>query len=294
MPRVAESCSVAVARPHCNPVPVNGAQRLAAYSGDNFMFLFRVFQIAAQARSTLAGGYLALVLGACAAAPPATPAATDAAEVKQVDATAAETAADSSPRVQFYTAKLTFHGGPWNGFVHEWERDLTQIDSVLIYGNTHLTPPAVAFAMQDHMSLPATSKTGKPTLVPLDFQMRFGILIEAVGFPVHTGKTGSFPISCKSPMVQVNFDTWSYRSTCPSATGSFEIDQWSASPGGKFSGTTKGRAPMYFFDSLHNDDCKAADTALTCKAIDKWVDFEASFDFVVPDLNKNSAPDTFP
>ncbi|MSQ82278.1 MAG: hypothetical protein EXR77_05075 [Myxococcales bacterium] len=258
------------------------------------MFWFRFSPILAPRLPAGCSAVFVFILAACATPPPATPAATDTAQVKQVDATAVETSADTSARVQYYAAKLSFHGGPWNGFVHEWERDLTQIDSVLIYGNTHLTPPAVAFAMQDHMSLPATSKTGKPTLVPLDFQLRFGILIEAVGFPVHTGKTGSFPISCKSPMVQVNFDTWSYRSTCPSATGSFEIDQWSASPGGKFSGTTKGRAPMYFFDSLHNDDCKAADTALTCKATDKWVDFEASFDFVVPDLNKNSAPDAFP
>jgi len=242
-----------------------------------------------------AAAVAAVVVAACSDPPPATLAsdavASDAADG---DATAAGGADVKVKRTQYYAARLTFHGGPFDGRIVELDRDLTQVDSVLIYGNTHLTPPAVAFGMQDHVPQPATSSQGKPVIVPLDFQMRFGILVEAVGFPVNTGGPGKYPFSCKAPMIQVNFDTWTYRSTCPLASGEWEIEKWSASPGGKFAGTVKGKALLYFFDSSKTDDCKADHTAATCTKPDKWVDVEAEFDFTVPELNKNSAPDASP
>lgn len=225
------------------------------------------------------------------------PTPTPAADTAVADAGATDTgqvADTAAKRTQYYAAKLTFHGAPFDGKVVELDRDLTQIDSVLIYGNTHLTPPAVAFGMQDHVPQPATTQKGQPTIIPLDFQLRFGILVEAVGFPVNTGKAGTYPFGCTSPMVQVNFDMYSYRSTCPGNDGQFEIEKWAASPGGKFSGTVKGRAAAYIFQSSAVDDCKAENTAQTCKVKDKWVDVEAEFDFLVPALNSNSAPDAWP
>ncbi len=224
------------------------------------------------------------------------PAASTTTDAGATDATAvADTAAkDTAARVQFYSARFEFHGGPFDGRVFEVDRDLTQIDSVLIYGNTHLTPPAVAFGLEDTIPQPATSANGKPTIINLAFQLRFGILIEAPGFPVNTGQAGNYKFGCKAPLVHIKLDTWNYRTTCPTANGSLDVDKWSASPGGKFSGSLKGRAPMFFFDSSHTDPCKAESAAVTCKVTDKWVDFEASYDFVVPELNKNSAPDTTP
>ncbi len=201
---------------------------------------------------------------------------------------------DTSARVQFYAARFAFHGGPYDGRVIEVDRDLTQIDSVLIYGNTHLTPPAVAFGLEDAIPQPATAANGKPTIINLAFQLRFGILIEGPGFPVNTGQAGNYKFGCKAPLVHIKLDTWNYRTTCPTAAGELDVDKWSASPGGKFSGSLKGKAPMFFFDSSHTDPCKPESAAVTCKVTDKWVDFEASFDFVVPELNKNSAPDAFP
>lgn len=236
---------------------------------------------------------LAAALSACASPTATSGSGSDASALS--DATAGDSAvADTYKRTQYYAAKLVFHGGTYDGRVQEWDRDLTKIDNVLIYGNTHLTPPAVAFGLQDHMQVPVTTKDGTAAIMPLDFQLRFGILVEAVGFPVNTGKAGTYPFACTSPLVQVNLNTWTYRSTCPASSGQFEIDKWSASPGGHFSGTVKGKVPQFIFDSSHVDDCKAENTALTCSKPNNWVDVEAEFDFVVPELNKNSAPDAWP
>lgn len=222
-------------------------------------------------------------LTACGGDPPPTPSPTT-----KTDAAAEVSAKDSGPpRTQFYAASYTFHGGKFDGKSFEVDRDLSKVSGVLSFGNSHLTPPAMAFAMEDSVNQVVKGANGQAAMAPLTLQLRFGILVEAVGFPINTGNTGVYPLGCKAPMMQVKMDNLMYRSTCPLSvgTGQIEITQWASSPGGKFSGLFKGRAFAYNYNSSFLDDCNAEHTAQTCKQPQVWVDVEGEFDFTLPPVN---------
>lgn len=194
----------------------------------------------------------------------------------------------AAARTQYYAATLKFHGGKFDGRTVELDRDLTAISGVLSFGNSHLTPPAVAFGLEDHVPQPYTTPTGNPTIMPLTLQLRFGILVEAVGFAAHTPKAGTYPFSCKAPLVQVVLDNELFRSTCKDNTGFVEIEKWSSEPGGKFRGVFKGKVGRHKTDPSGTDDCAPGYAEQACSyASPSWVDMEGEFDFTLPELNKD-------
>lgn len=194
----------------------------------------------------------------------------------------------ASVRTQYYAATLKFHGGKFDGRTVSLDRDLTLIAGVLSFGNSHLTPPAVAFGLEDQVPQPFTSASGQPAIVPLSFQIRFGILVEAVGFAAHTPKAGTYPFSCHAPFLQVVLDNELFRSTCPDNKGFIEIEKWSSEPGGKFRGVFKGKVGRHKTDPTGTDDCAAGYAEQACAfAKPSWVDIEGEFDFTLPELNKD-------
>ena len=188
-------------------------------------------------------------------------------------------------RKQGYRLTLTFHGGKADGKVIVLDRDLGGDQGKLAFGNTHLQPPAVSFAVIDSESQPFGG-----TVAPLDVQFRFGILIEAANHPINIGKPGIYPFGCGNPLVQVNFVDGMYRSSCPDLDGQLEIVDWSAEPGGRFRGRVQGRLQHYFFSSTWLDDCDPAGLGQTCKDTLSWVDISGDFSFTLPPLNSDVAP----
>lgn len=197
-------------------------------------------------------------------------------------------AADVSQRSHFYTATLKFHGGKHDGRVIVLDRDLTGVPGVVSFGNSHLTPPAVALGLEDHVSQPITSATGTPTLVPLTLQLRWGILVEAPGFPAHTPAAGTYPFSCAAPLVQVVLDTELYRSTCPGNSGAIQVTQWTATTGGHFRGSFAGKVGRHKTDPAGTDDCAAGYAAQACSYPQpSWVEVSGQFDVLLPALNQD-------
>lgn len=238
----------------------------------------------------LALGLLAAVAGATGCgSDTATPPKTASDTVASADATAAGDSLADANRTQYYAALLTFHGGPFDGLQVDLDRDLSQIPGVLSFGNSHLTPPAVAFALEDQVPQAVKNKDGKFVQVQFNLQIRFGILVEAQGFPADTPKAGSYPLGCKQPLLQVKLNNQMYRSTCPGAvgSGSIDVDEWSSTAGGRFRGSFQGKAMAYFYDSSHLDECKATDAMATCKTTDTWVELTGAFDFTLPALNQD-------
>ncbi len=201
--------------------------------------------------------------------------------------TASDSTSDTSLKSQYYAASYTFHGGTFAGQTFQVERDLTQTSGVLSFGNSHLTYPAVAFAIEDQADQVVKGADGKWKPTKLALQLRFGILVPGPGFPVNTGAAGTYPLGCKPPMIQVVLATQMYRSSCPLSAGSGDIvvTQWAAEKDGRFSGTFKGRAYAYNYNSSYLDDCNPEHTAQTCKQPDIWVDVQGSFDFTLPGIN---------
>jgi hypothetical protein len=200
-----------------------------------------------------------------------------------------DTGKDSSLKSQYYSAHYTFHGGAFGGQSFSVERDLTQTPGVLSFGNSHLTYPAVAFAIDDQVDEATKTAAGKWTSTKLALQLRFGILVPAQGFAVNTGAAGTYPLGCKPPLMQVVLATQMYRSSCPLSVGSGDIvvTQWAAEKGGHFAGTFKGRAYAYNYNSSFLDDCNANHTAQTCKQPEIWVDIGGEFDFTLPGINQD-------
>lgn len=197
-------------------------------------------------------------------------------------------AADTSSRSHYYTATLKFHGGKHDGRIIALDRSLQGVPGVVSFGNTHLTPPAVALGLEDHVSQPITSATGTPTLVPLTLQLRFGILVEAAGFAAHTPKAGSYPFSCAAPLVQVVLDTELYRSTCPGNGGEIKVVEWSASPAGRFRGSFAGKVGRHKTDPAGTDDCAAGYADQACSyAQPSWVEVSGQFDLILPEINQD-------
>jgi hypothetical protein len=234
-------------------------------------------------------GWVMLVCGSSGCGGDTTgPTAASADTSSVADAGLADAQTDAS-RTQYYAALLTFHGGQFDGLQVDLDRDLSQIPGVLSFGNSHLTPPAVAFALEDQVPQAVKNKDGKFVQVQFNLQIRFGILVEAEGFPADTPKAGSYPLGCKQPLLQVKLNNQMYRSTCPGATGSgsIDVDAWSSTPGGRFRGSFQGKAMAYFYDSSHLDECKATDAMATCKTTDTWVELTGAFDFTLPALNQD-------
>ncbi len=230
---------------------------------------------------------IAAVAAGCGEQAPAAGPAADTAAVAAADG-GGDAASDSAARTQYYAATLKFHGGKFDGRTVSLDRDLTQVSGVLSFGNSHMTPPAVAFGLEDHVPQPYTTATGQPTIMPLTLQLRFGILVEAVGFAAHASKAGSYAFSCKAPLVQVVLDNELFRSTCPDNSGFIEIEKWSSEPGGNFRGVFKGKVGRHKTDPSGTDDCAPGYAEQACKyATPSWIDIEGEYDFTLPELNKD-------
>lgn len=194
-------------------------------------------------------------------------------------------------RTQYYAANLKFHGGKFDGRTVSLDRDLSKTPWALSFGNTHLTPPAVAFALEDAVPQPFTTATGQPTIMPLTLQLRFGNLVEAVDYVAHAPKAGTYQFSCHAPLVQVVLDTELFRSTCPGDSGFIEVEKWSSETGGKFRGVFKGKVSRHKTDPTGTDDCVVGYAEQACTyAKPSWIDIEGEFDFTLPKLNDNRAP----
>ena len=226
----------------------------------------------------------ALLAGSAACSEPAAPTpAPDAAMAK--DSIPADAKVVNN-WVQGYSANLRFHGGIPDGQDVHLERDLHGTKTILSFGNTHLTPPALSFAVDDSVSVVLP---GKPAS-PLQFTLRFGFIAESSAQPLQCGKSGTYPFSCQSPAMLVTYKGFSYRSTCPGLQGAIVVTDWSQDPGGRFAGHFSGRLQAYKPDSQKLDDCAAANTKETCSKTDWWVDVDGVFGFELPAVNGTEAP----
>lgn len=186
---------------------------------------------------------------------------------------------------QGYRLKLRFTGGKADGVHIELDQDLSGDQGKVIFGNTHLEPPAVSFAVQD-----SVAQAFAGTVQKLDLQFRFGFVVGAKSHPISVGAPGSYPFSCAAPMLQVTFVDGMYRSSCPGMQGSVEVVEFSSAPGGRFRGRVKGRLQHYFFSSQYLDDCNPDGLGVTCKDTASWVDVDGDFGFTLPPLNDDVAP----
>jgi hypothetical protein len=230
---------------------------------------------------------LAVALVACSSN-----AATEATDAK------AEVAADVSQEwTQGYSATLTFHGGPADptgkGATLQLDRDLTSgASTVFAFGSTHLQWPAISLSMTDNVY----EINGKQTT--LEFHLGLGLLVGSGSGPnggppeVHTPAVGTYPFSCKPPLLRVVYKGFQYKSTCPDLNGEIQVTQWSKTAGGRMVGTFSGTLHFYFADPSHQDDCSTADTvkpgavadtAITCPVTKPWsVDVQGHFGFTLP------------
>lgn len=184
---------------------------------------------------------------------------------------------------QGYCVKFTFHGGKVDGRTFTLQHDLTGTHSTIIYGDTHMQPPAVALAIDDHWQLGQYKD-------PLEFQLVFGNLVEAPGFPAFLPKAGTYDFSCKPPYVQINYKNIMYRSTCPGLKGSIVVTQWTSASGEQFLGHFQGTLQQYLYNSKLLDDCSGDDNTTTCKVTDVTVDVEGTFGLTLPAMNSDLAP----
>ena len=184
---------------------------------------------------------------------------------------------------QGYCIKFTFHGQKFDGHTFTLQRDLTGTPSTVVFGNTHMTPPAASLAIHDTWQL-------GPYKDLLDLNIVFGNLVTAPGFPAFVPKAADYPFACTPPYVDFSYGNIRYRSTCPGLAGDINVKQWTASPGEQFTGRFSGHLQQYLPGPGGSDDCQAADAALTCKSALNNVDIEGTFGLTLPALNAAVAP----
>ena len=224
-----------------------------------------------------------LILGFCGAACGSTPGPAETAAVEDV-----AVANDTSEGVvcgenwqQGYCIKFTFHGQKFDGRTFTVQRDLTGTSSTVVFGDTHMQPPAVSLAIHDTWQLGAYKD-------PLDLNFVLGNLVNAPGFPPFVPKAADYPFSCTPPYLDFSYGNIRYRSTCPGLAGDINVKQWSATPGGLVTGRFAGHLQQFLGA---NDDCKdATAVAAACKSALNTVDVEGTFGVTLPALNSDLAP----
>ena len=182
---------------------------------------------------------------------------------------------------QGYCIKFTFHGQKFDGRSFTVQRDLTGTSSTVVFGDTHMQPPAASLAIHDTWQL-------GPYKDPLDLNIVFGNLVNAPGFPPFVPKADDYPFSCTLPYLDFSYGNIRYRSTCPGLSGDIHVKTWTASPGSLFAGTFSGHLQQYQPGPGGSDDCATAPPA--CKSAVNTVDVEGTFGLTLPALNGAEAP----
>lgn len=188
---------------------------------------------------------------------------------------------------QGYRAKLSFHGGNSDGRVISLDRGFneTEVKTAFAFGSSHKQPPAISLGVHDHVLY--TLPTGKQT--PLDVIFEFGNLIGSASDPLQLPKADTYPFGCHAPMLQVQFQSSMYRSTCPGQAGEIVVTDWSHEQGGRFAGHFHGTLHVYYFDSAHPDDCVTAGMEQICKNT-ATVDVDGAFGFTLPAPDGKDTP----
>ncbi len=223
---------------------------------------------------------MATWLSACSGTTP-TPAATaDASSTTDISGTDVNSATDGAivnNWTQGYSIQLTFHSPvdkSVDGAVIKLDRDLTdKVATSFSFGSTHMLPPAIALAVQDHVSY-----SWKGNASPLDVQFNFGNLVESSANPAQCTKANSYPFKCSAPSMRVSFRSITYRSTCPALEGTVVITDWASVKDGYFAGHFSGTLGAFFSGST--DDC--TDAAKSCTHPDQTVDIQGVFGFTLP------------
>ena len=184
---------------------------------------------------------------------------------------------------QGYCVKFTFHGQKFDGRTFTLQRDLTGTSSTVVFGNSHMQPPAASLAIHDTWQL-------GPFKDVLDFTLVFGNLVDAPGFPPFVPNAADYPFSCKPPYVDFSYGNIRYRSTCPGLQGDINVKLWTATPGQQFTGRFSGHLQQYLPGPGGSDDCNPSDAAATCKSALNTVDVEGTFGLTLPALNSDVAP----
>ena len=185
-----------------------------------------------------------------------------------------------------YEAKLTFKGGPADGYVVPFKRDFfsdtIKCQPEFAFGSTHLTPPALSFGVQDQVEVQVPNpKTGDNVVAPLFLQMQFGLLVGSAKDPVQTPTAGKYPFGCSAPYLEVTFKGVTYRSTCTGLGGFVEITDFSTSEKGRFAGRFQGRMQAYIKQPGAADDCGPSGVPACAKA--EWtLDIDGIFGFELP------------
>lgn len=248
---------------------------------------------------------LALAVSCGSVTPGASPAASPGADAASADETAGATGSDAAAAAttidgaaggdigagitctenwaQGYCIKFTFHGQKFDGRTFTLQRDLSGTSSTVVFGDTHMQPPAASLGIHDTWQL-------GPYKDPLDLNLVLGNLVTAPGFPAFVPQKGDYPFGCKPPYVDLSYGNIRYRSTCPNLSGHIAVTHWTATPGETFSGTFSGHLQQYLTQPGGADDCKASDAALACKLASNSVDIEGTFGLTLPKLNADLAP----
>lgn len=185
---------------------------------------------------------------------------------------------------QGYCIKFTFHGQKYDGRTFTLQRDLTGTSSTVVFGNTHMQPPAASLAIHDTWQL-------GPYKDVLDFNLVFGNLVDALPtFPAFVPKAADYPFACTPPYVDFSYGNVRYRSTCPGLQGDIKVKAWTATPGEQFTGRFSGHLQQYLPGPGGSDDCKGTDAAATCKSALNTVDIDGTFGLTLPALNSDLAP----
>jgi hypothetical protein len=238
---------------------------------------------------------LAVCLLFAACSTPAAPSTTtDAADTSKPD-TAAETVEEAklartdayvNNYAQGYGATLTFKGGPADGWQIKLDRDFysetIKCPPVFSFGSSHLTPPAVAFAVTDQPTVKAKhQKSGADVEAPLFVVMQFGILVKSAKEDAQTGDAKPYPFSCGAPYLEIGFKNVTYKSTCKGLNGTVDVKEWAASEKGRFAGQFKGTLQAYAASGAV-DDCGPSG-AEKCSKQPTWtVDVDGVFGFELP------------
>lgn len=184
---------------------------------------------------------------------------------------------------QGYCIRFTFHGGKNDGQSFTLQRDLTGTSGTIVYGSTHLQPPAVALSITDTWSLGVNKNQ-------LQFWLDFGNLIEAPGFPAYLPKAGDYPFSCLLPSIQINYKNIIYRSTCKGLPGSVTVSKWGASQGDEFIGHFAGTLQQHLTTDTGASDCDAAVNTKRCAVSDVTVEVAGTFGATLPAKDAAVAP----
>ncbi len=184
---------------------------------------------------------------------------------------------------QGYCIQFSFHGQKYDGRSFTLERDLTGTSDTVVFGDSHMQPPAVSLALHDTWQL-------GPYKDLVDFNLVFGNLVNAPGFVPFVPQVADYPFSCKPPYFEVTYGTNRYRSTCPGLTGDINVTTWTATPGHLFAGHFSGHLQQYLSQAGGDDDCLPAVSGPACKSAVSTVDVDGTFGITLPGINSATAP----